>query len=193
MVSLLLVGCWKENDGEKNYEDKPQRAASATMERAMGLLSHLMLMTKEKGDTLLANQKITLIDYDSFLGQMEYEITADDLHITWETMPGSDAQGGSIGNTRIKGTGTVRTLEEYPLVMNFETISDLLFKSTRFWDARVYDESETRFISGAAQVKFLSMNLSNPSTLSAWCGGGGCEGSVPMPSSHVPRHSYSWW
>jgi hypothetical protein len=68
-------------------------------------------------------------------------------------MPGSDAQGGSIGNTRIKGTGTVRTLEEYPLVMNFETISDLLFKSTRFWDARVYDESETRFISGAAQVK----------------------------------------
>ena len=81
MVSLLLVGCWKENDGEKDYEDKPQRAASATMERAMGLLSHLMLMTKEKGDTLLANQKITLIDYDSFLGQMEYEITADDLHI----------------------------------------------------------------------------------------------------------------
>lgn len=153
MVSLLLVGCWKENDGEKNYEDKPQRAASATMERAMGLLSHLMLMTKEKGDTLLANQKITLIDYDSFLGQMEYEITTDDLHITWETMPGSDAQGGSIGNTRIKGTGTVRTLEEYPLVMNFETISDLLFKSTRFWDARVYDQSETRFISGAAQVK----------------------------------------
>ena len=118
MFSLLLVSCWKENDGEKNYEDKPQRAASATMERAMGLLSHL-----------------------------------DDLHIIWETMPGSDAQGGSIGNTRIKGTGTVRTLEEYPLVMNFETISDLLFKSTRFWDARVYDESETRFISGAAQVK----------------------------------------
>ena len=57
MASVLLSGCWSEDDGEENYQDKPQRAASLTMERAMGLLCELMLSAQEKGDTLLMNQQ----------------------------------------------------------------------------------------------------------------------------------------
>ncbi len=155
MASVLLSGCWSEDDGEGNYQDKPQRAASLTMERAMGLLCELMLSVQEKGDTLLMNQQIMLMDYDPIVGNsFGYEISVDELHISWETMPSGDAnRWGGIGNTRIQGTGTVRTIEEHPLVLEFETISDLLFKSSRVWESSVYDRYETRFLSGAAKVK----------------------------------------
>ena len=153
IAALLFAGCWSDDDGENNYAYKPERVASATVEKAMGLLCELLYSTNEQGDTTLTHQQITVFDKYSTLG---YALDANDVQIVWESMPGDETiwgEKGNIVNTRLLGSGVIRTVEDSPLILEFTTQETLIFKTARHWGYAYYDDPQTRLLSGIIHIK----------------------------------------
>ena len=148
-----MTSCWHEDDGETYKWSKPEHMAAQTAEEALGQLGDAFQKAAEKGDTILINQYVEL-PLKPFNMEVGYKITIKEMHLVWETMPGKDAdRWGPIANYRMTGACTVTTIDETPLVVEIQTESELYFKSTREWGWTIYDEPQTRLLSGRMHIK----------------------------------------